>query len=102
MAFLILNSSFEIRNSKFEIRNSETSTSFSPRTSNLMSRKQDRLFLFLLHKIRDANSREPESSFFRKIEFLQQLDADARQIVAAGGREVGRVAAGGGLESAGA
>src|SRR5205085_10109573 len=66
------------------------------------SRKQHGLLLFLLHKVRDADARESIAAVGRVFEFLQQRGADTREVVAARGWELGRLAARRGLESAGA
>src|SRR5262249_5272673 len=57
------------------------------------SSKKSRLLLLLLDEIRDADAGEPVAAAGRELELVEKRHADARQVVAARRRQLGRVAA---------
>ena len=55
-----------------------------------------RLRIRLIDEVRNADAGQSIEPVGREIEAAEEIEGDAGEIVAAGGREVGRVAAGGG------
>src|ERR1700737_1536379 len=73
---------------------------FIPHPSSLIPFPKRRFLLLAIHEIRDSHARQSVQALGCEVEAGEEIESDARQIVAARGRLVGSVAAGGGAELA--